>query len=106
MASRSKGDTGEEGISLEGIGEVTLETQVPEKLMNDWFSVVGYGFSKPKAVEHKKTISHWIIYWPVSALWSLLDDFIGKVVRIIIVKFRFIYEIITKNAFKNIEEIK
>jgi hypothetical protein len=94
------------GVSLEGIGEVTLETMVPENLKNDWLSKIGYGYARPKAVEHKKTISHWIIYWPVSALWSLLDDFIGKVVRVIVVKFRFIYEKITMNAFKNIEDIK
>jgi len=93
------------GVSLEGIGEVTLETMVPDNWKNDWLSKIGFGYGRPKAVKHKRTISHWILYWPVSALWSLLDDFIGKVIRIIVVKFRYIYEMITKNAFKNIEEV-
>lgn len=94
------------GKSIVDIKEITLETKVPEDLMEDWkSSTYSVGFI-PKAVEHKMTISHWVLYWPVSALWSLLDDFIGKVIRVIVVKFRYIYEMITKNAFKNIEEIK
>jgi hypothetical protein len=97
----------EKGTSIEGLLELTLETKVPWSMVDDWLRHYGYDNREiPKAIQHKKTISHWVLYWPISALWTIIDDFVGKVIRIIIVKFRVIYEAITKNAFKNIEEIK
>lgn len=93
-------------ISIDGLTEITLETTVPDNLIEDWHRNYGYEKNIPKAIQHKKTISHWVLYWPISALWSLIDDFVGKVVRVIVVKFRIIYEAITKNAFRGIEEIK
>lgn len=84
--------------------EITIDTPVPQHLIEDWkrYSC----FKTPKVLDHKMTISHWVLYWPVSALWSLLDDFIGKVTRVIIVKIRFAYEGVTKSAFKDTEEFK
>lgn len=32
----------------------------------------------PSAREHKSRIMSWMAYWPWSALWSLLDDFLRK----------------------------
>jgi len=92
-------------LDLYGLGSITLDTKVPKEMIKDWFSYAWYlSNNKPSAVNHKRSISHWIIYWPISLLGSLLNDFIGKVIRIIVVKFRSFYEIITKNAYKNIEE--
>jgi hypothetical protein len=101
-----KEDMGKRYSDAGGLPEITLETKVPEKMLEDWSRYYGYEKNIPKAIQHKKTISHWVIYWPISALWALLDDFVGKVVRTIVIKFRIIYEGITKSAFKNIEEIK
>jgi hypothetical protein len=96
----------ERGISIEGLQELTLETKVPLSMNDDWLRHYGYNRDIPKAIQHKRTISHWVLYWPISALWSLIDDFVGKVIRIIVVRIRALYEAITRNAFKNIEEIK
>jgi hypothetical protein len=90
-------------VLVGGLDNITMETQVPHTLMEEWQRNIGYGYKKPKAVEHKKTISHWTLYWPISVLWSLLNDFVGKVMRVIIVKIRFIYDNITNKAFKNVE---
>jgi hypothetical protein len=93
------------GFRVEGLENITLETIVPTNLMEEW-KCTGSSFRDPipKAIKHKRTISLWILYWPISALWSLLDDFIGKVIRMLIVKIRFAYDGITKSAYKNTEE--
>jgi hypothetical protein len=102
-----KEDLGKRYSDAGGPPEITLDTNVPYNMQDDWLRHYGYGNREiPKAIQHKKTISHWVLYWPISAIWSLIDDFVGKVLRIIIVRFRIIYEAITKNAFRGIEEIK
>lgn len=105
LQNQKKGRTRHQYDSKELIDEITLETTVPESLKEDWrhFSSCSLCL-RPKAVDNKKLISHWVLYWPISALWSLLDDFVGKVMRMIIVKIRFVYDGITKNAFKNTED--
>jgi hypothetical protein len=90
-------------FSIAGLENITLETEVPEEWKEEWGRQISV--RRPVAVEHKQQISHWIVYWPVSAFWSLIEDFIGKVMRVIVVKVRFIYEIITKNAFKNTSDM-
>ena len=93
-------------ISFEGLESITLETPVPERFREDWLHSIGIIYVKPKATEYKMSISHWVLYWPVSAIWALLDDFVSKVIQVIVFKIRFIYEKITNNAFRNIDEIE
>ena len=105
---RQKESRGNRLANQYGLDNLTLESPVPDYLMDDWKRCVGQGCTRqeiPRAIKHKKTISHWVIYWPVSALWSALDDFMGKLVRIIIVKIRAIYDKMTAGAFKNTEEL-
>jgi len=59
--------------------------------------------NKPDLAQSKKKISLWIMYWPVSAIWSILDDFIKKLIRHLITKFQKIYQYISDRAFKGIE---
>src|SRR5690606_21834409 len=37
--------------------------------------------SRPKAKDNKSRIMRWIGYWPTSMIWTLLDDFLTRVVR-------------------------
>lgn len=83
--------------------KITIETEVPEYLLKDW--AVAYKIDKPDIYLYKHKISHWIAYWPFSMFWSIIEDFIGKVMRIIVMKMRFIYESITNSAFKNTSDI-
>jgi hypothetical protein len=55
---------------------------------------------KPKAVEHKGLISIWVIYWPFSALWSLIEDLIHEIIKAIVTKLRIIYDAIGNSAMK------
>lgn len=82
---------------------INLDTPIPDSLLNDWRHSKSY-IRKPVVHENKTKISHWVIYWPVSVIWSLLNDFIRKTVDIIIIKIKFIYEKITSNAFESIQQ--
>lgn len=83
---------------------LTLDTPVPEKLMDDWKRYIGCGYKVPQVHTNKNKISTWVIYWPTPVIWSLLNDFIRKTIDVIIIKIRFIYDSITKGAFKNVKE--
>jgi hypothetical protein len=61
------------------------------------------GLSKPLATNNKGKISIWILYWPISLLWSLLDDFIKKIIQRLIIAFRKLYDSITNGAFANVD---
>lgn len=60
--------------------EITIDTPVPSYLLEEWRR--HSCLSVPKVIDHKKTISHWVI-----------------------VKIRFLYDNVTKNAFKGTEEL-
>jgi hypothetical protein len=83
---------------------LSLDTEVPERLMEDWRREIGFGFKFPKVSNNKDKIFIWVIYWPISFIWSLLNDFIKKTIDIIIIKIRFVYDRITKSAFNNVKE--
>jgi hypothetical protein len=59
---------------------------------------------KPKLSKEKKKVTLWIMYWPMSMLWSLLDDFIKKMIRHLIIKFQKVYQYLTDRAFKDIDK--
>jgi len=82
---------------------ITLDTPIPEDLLSTWRHSKSY-IRKPIVHENKARISHWVIYWPISVIWSLLNDFIRKTIDIIVLKIKFVYEKITSNAFKTIEK--
>jgi len=59
---------------------------------------------KPKLSQEKKKVTLWVMYWPMSMLWSLLDDFIKKMIRHLIIKFQKVYQYLTDRAFKDIDK--
>lgn len=93
------------GQKIEGLENITLDTPVPEKFMDEWKRSIGYGWSMPRVHENKSKISIWVIYWPVSMIWSVINDFIKRFVKTIIMKIRVIYDGITKLAFRKIEKL-
>jgi hypothetical protein len=58
---------------------------------------------KPKVSDNKNKIAMWVMYWPVSLVWSLLNDFVKKIIKQLVLAFRKSYEAITNIAFKNLE---
>lgn len=92
--------------AIETIDDITLETPIPDELMEEWRRH-GYSlYSKiPVVHEEKNKISNWILYWPPSLIWSLLNDFLKNLANIIVVRVKFVYEWFTKRAYNGIEQI-
>lgn len=55
---------------VEGTGTV-----VPNEFLEKWKQEISYKHWPPSPGEHKADIVRWIIVWPVSVVWALLEDF-------------------------------
>ena len=85
------------------LGNITEDTKVPANLMDDWKRHIVCCGAIPRVRENKGKISIWVTYWPASMIWSLVNDFVKKFIRVIVMKCRKIYEGITKSAFKGLD---
>jgi hypothetical protein len=90
-------------VSHSELKEITLDTKVPESLMDEWKNHIKLYGTVPKVRENKGKISMWVTYWPASMVWSVVNDFVKKFIRAIVMKCRKIYEGITKSAFKGLD---
>jgi hypothetical protein len=62
------------------------------------------GLEKPTVSKNKGKITTWVLCWPVSFICSLLDDFVRKLVKQLVLKFHKMYDHITNSAFKAVEK--
>jgi len=60
-------------------------------------------YEKLKFSENKEKISVWIVYWPYSFLWSLMNDIVKRVIRQLITHFQKVYQAITDSAYKGLD---
>jgi hypothetical protein len=72
----------------------------------EWDTHRSYDLKKPLFSENKGKITIWVTYWPLSLVWSLLNDLIKKLIHQIVIRFRKIYEGISNKAFKDMDDIK
>jgi hypothetical protein len=91
------------GENVISMGDITLDTPVPEFLKKDWEFNLRCTDAFPTVRKNKKKISMWITYWPVSMVWSLVNDFVKKFIRTLVMKCRVLYDGITKSAFKGLD---
>lgn len=83
------------------------ETEIPEDKLRTWhmyLSEIKYKSSRIlkfpiRALDHKGRITAWMAYWPISATWTLLDDFVRNLYRKIYSLLQARYEAITKKVF-------
>jgi len=61
---------------------------------------------KPMFSGNKKKITIWVTYWPLSLIWSLLNDFVKKLMHLIVIRFHKVYEAIANKAYKEIDNIE
>lgn len=61
------------------------------------------GYSRIQYSPHnnKGRIIHWMLYWPLSALWTLIDDPVRKLFSAAFHRFEGIYQGITDQIMKN-----
>jgi predicted membrane protein len=57
-----------------------------------------------EALDHKWSIIRWMSYWPISLVWSVIDDLVEKILRTIWNLLKNIYQKISDRVFKNIRK--
>jgi hypothetical protein len=55
----------------------------------------------PSMSENKGNMVRWIVWWPFSAFWTILNDPIRRIAEFIVERFRGAYEGIATSVFKN-----
>lgn len=82
---------------------------VPEKyqksddVIERWQLQYKEEIKKPVASENKEKISVWIVYWPFSLFWSLINDIVKRIVEQFVIRFQKVYQSISDRAFKDLE---
>jgi len=56
---------------------------------------------KPQATDNKGLITVWILYWPFSMLWSLVEDLMHEVLKWVVTRLRAVYDTIGNSAMRN-----
>jgi hypothetical protein len=56
---------------------------------------------KPLASKHKESIIKWIMFWPFSAVWTMIDDPLYKLGNFIFSKFKQVYQNLSDLVFKD-----
>jgi|GEM_PF-3720407 len=76
-------------------------------LKEEWESFIQFkDVQRPLAKKNKGRITTWIIYWPFSFIWSLLNDLIKSLIRQLVTTFQKFYQAISDKAFKGLEDVK
>jgi hypothetical protein len=76
---------------------------VPFTLKESWKHVIIYSSLEcpPKIGKHKRGIVSWIVYWPFSAIWTLIDDFIEQLAKTIYRAIHVFLQSISDKIFTN-----
>jgi len=91
---------------------VDVKTKVPDELIGDFNKFLAddyYGYRRydertldgiiPSATENKERIVTWILWWPTSAFWTLLNDPLVRLANWMYSKFQGMYKKIANRAF-------
>jgi len=78
--------------------------EIPDDKRKDWKSAIPYEFGDlpPKARQHSERIVAWMMWWPWSFFWTLLDDFIVRVYKELFDLFRKMFQRISDSVFSSV----
>jgi len=76
-----------------------LSYSVPHRFKEKGFNMQ---WIMPQAINHKQKIVTWILWWPTSAFWTLLNEPFVRIAKLIYERFQGIYGRITNHAFKDL----
>jgi hypothetical protein len=54
---------------------------------------------KPLATEHKSSITQWIAFWPVSLIWTMINDPVAKIINWIFECYKGTFQMISDKMF-------
>lgn len=83
--------------------------KIPDELLEEWLGSPrrsGYRRrnTKPIARENKARIMSWMVYWPWSMFWTVINDPIKKAFKAIFQELQATYQRISDKAFEGIED--
>lgn len=55
----------------------------------------------PSVGEHRNELVAWIVWWPFSAFWTILNDPLRRLANFVVDRFRGMYESMASRVFKN-----
>ncbi len=82
---------------------------IPDSLKKDWTEYCSSGYGriysclKPEVGKNKARILTWMVYWPWSMFWTLLNDPVKYMFKWIYQQLRAVYQRIADSAFKSTE---
>ncbi|MDO8599090.1 MAG: hypothetical protein Q7S02_03195 [bacterium] len=79
-------------------------TSMSQALKTRWRENNQYRQFPPKAKNHRSRILTWMMYWPWSAVWTLINDPIRRLFREIFEWIQGIYEHIVQRAFADVAD--
>jgi hypothetical protein len=85
---------------------------VPVELRAEWKELLeGRAYSRgrtladtPRVRDNKARVMRWMTFWPVSLIWSLINDFVKRVFRTIYQKIAGILQQIADNVFGSVKD--
>lgn len=79
-------------------------TTIPDNLLQEWSrNSMGLG-TAPKARDHKARILTWMIYWPWSGIWTLINDPVKKLFKAIYAELQAQYQKIADKVFADVKD--
>jgi hypothetical protein len=111
LALRSSDD----GYAVDNLGHMrtTLVGQhhsgrkrVPDQFAEQWLShlrTLEFKSLTPKAKDHKSDIITWIIYWPFSLVWFIIDDPMKRLGKFLYRLLGSLYDNVAKKMFASLE---
>lgn len=76
---------------------------IPDELRSDW-QRRAYAHNKPQVRENKGRILTWMIYWPWSFVWTILNDPVKRLFKNIFNAMRAIFQKVADSAYKDVED--
>lgn len=78
---------------------------VPEDLRTDWRRHChSYRITTPVAEEHKDRILGWLMYWPFSLVWTVINDPLKRLFQEIFHAIRAQYQRMADRIYRNVQE--
>ena len=92
-------------IKRHNLGLKVTDAIPEDKLLeyDGWIGSMRIGVARPDPSAHKSRIMTWMVYWPWSMLWTLINDPIKKLFKAIYARIEGVYERISDRLFGDVD---
>lgn len=82
---------------------LSANSKITPELKADFIKKLG-ATTRPSVHNHKSQVMGWLVYWPWSALWTLINDPIRRIWEWMFRGLRSIYETVAAHVYRGVEE--